>query len=110
MTTNGPLNLLPTACTLTPGAGREQVVKWQAFDADYALGVEHSDTQLVVQYARTDDAVDRLRELVAIESTCCSFVTWTIQDTDRALRLLVTGTPDQLHALTIGAAFQALDD
>lgn len=34
MTPTGPLNGLPIACTLTVGAGREEVERWRAFDVD----------------------------------------------------------------------------
>lgn len=44
MTHIGPLNGLPIACTLTPAAGKAQVEKWRAFDDDYALETERTDT------------------------------------------------------------------
>lgn len=98
----GPLNGLPTACTLTPNAGKEQVERWKAFDNDYLLEVERADARIVVHYAKIDDSVQRLRELVETESTCCSFVDWTIDDGHGDLRLVVTGSPDQLAALSVG--------
>ena len=44
----------------------------------------------------------RLRELVAVESACCSFVDWRVVDEQVHLRLFVTGTPEQLVALNVG--------
>ncbi|MGO1173859.1 MAG: hypothetical protein ACTMKU_06115 [Actinomycetaceae bacterium] len=102
MTHVGPLNALPIACALTPEAGRAQVERWRAFDDDHALDVERTDTRLVVHYARTDDAVTRLRELVATESSCCAFVDWQVEEDENALRLVVTGSTEQLAALDIG--------
>ncbi|MCW4457978.1 hypothetical protein [Microbacterium sp. MPKO10] len=102
MTHIGPLNGLPIACALGPDTGGAQVEKWRAFDAEYALGVERSDAELVVCYERTDDSVRRLSKLVATESACCSFVDWVVDDSHADLRLVVSGTPDQLAALNVG--------
>ena len=103
MTHIGPLNALPVACTLpTLAAAKEQVEKWQAFDADYALETERTDTTLTVHYAKVGDSIRRLQELVATERICCAFVDWSIDDTGRDLTLIVTGTPFQLAALNVG--------
>ncbi|MAB81642.1 hypothetical protein [Microbacterium sp. UBA3394] len=102
MTHIGPLNSLPIACTLTPSAGKEQIERWRAFDADYALDIEHTDTRLTIHYAKVEDSITRLRELVAAESTCCAFVDWGIEEGHSDLRLVVTGTPEQLAALNVG--------
>ncbi|WP_085369618.1 hypothetical protein [Leifsonia sp. NCR5] len=103
MTTHvGPLNGLPIACTLTPASGKAQVEKWHDFDAVYALRVERTDTQLTVRYSKVEDSIRRLRDLVDDESHCCSFVNWTIDDQADDLKLIVTGTPEGLSALSIG--------
>lgn len=102
MTRIGPLGGLPIACALAPGVGRDQIERWRAFDGEHSLGVERTETRLVVHYARTDDSVRRLRELVAVESACCSFVDWRVVDEQGHLRLFVTGTPEQLAALNVG--------
>src|SRR5699024_10736827 len=99
----GPLNGLPLACALTSDTGRAQVEKWRAFDDDYLLSVERTETRLVVHYSKVHDSVRRLRILVAVESECCSFVDWTINDSHADLRLVVTGAPDQLAALNVGS-------
>lgn len=98
----GPLDAVPIACTLTPEAGQDQVESWRAFDDEYALHAERSDTTIVVHYTRTDDSVQRLNALVATESACCSFVDWEIDDRNAGLRLVVTGSAEQLAALRIG--------
>jgi hypothetical protein len=97
----GPLKALPLACTLTPSAGQAQVERWHAFDVEYALGRERTHTSLIIRYTRTDNSAARLRELVAVESTCCAFVSWTINGAGDDLRLAVTGSPEQLDALNI---------
>lgn len=102
MTHIGPLNGLPIACTLTPAAGQAQVEKWRSFNGEYALQTERTDSHLTVHYAKLDDSKRRLRELVAVESTCCAFVDWTIDETHPDLRLVVTGSPEQLAELDVG--------
>lgn len=101
MTHVGPLRGLPIACTFTPDAGKAQVERWHAFDEDYALAVERTDTRLTIHYAKVDDAITRLRELVAGETACCSFVDWSIDEDHADLRLIVTGSAEQLAALSV---------
>ena len=98
----GPLDGLPTACTLTPGAGRDQIEPWRAFGDKHALDVERTETRFVVHYARTDDSVRRLRELVAVESTSCLFIDWRAEAEQKHLRLIVNGTPERLTELDVG--------
>ncbi|WP_207924473.1 hypothetical protein [Gordonia zhaorongruii] len=98
----GPLTGLPIACTLTPSAGEEQVERWRAFDDEHLLEVERGETKLVVHYAKTDDSAQRLRDLVATESTCCSFVDWEVDDSHADLRLVVSGSSEELAALGVG--------
>lgn len=98
----GPLGDVPITCTLTPNAGEEQVKRWKAFDDDYLLNVERTETMLVVHYAKTEESSRRLRELVAVESACCSFVDWRVEDEHEDLRLKVTGAPEKLAALSVG--------
>lgn len=38
----GALSTLPVACSLRPGAGRERVAKWRAFDDEHVLSVERT--------------------------------------------------------------------
>jgi len=103
MTHNGPFNEAPIACTLpTIAEAKAQVEKWQAFDADYAQSSERTDTQLTVHYAKVEDSILRLRDLVAVEPRCCAFVDWSTEESDEELRLIARGTSDQLAALNIG--------
>lgn len=98
----GPLGDVPIACTLTPSAGKDQVERWKAFDDHHLLNVERTETMLVVHYAKTEESSRRLRELVAVESACCSFVDWSVEAEHEDLRLKVTGTSEQLAAFSIG--------
>lgn len=93
----------PVACTLpTLEAAKEQVEKWKAFEADYALGSTRTDSSLDIEYANVEDSVRRLRELVAVERDCCAFVEWSIDEERPNLHLVVTGNPFELSALNVG--------
>ncbi|ODT24735.1 hypothetical protein [Microbacterium sp. SCN 69-37] len=94
---------VPAACTLTPGGGRAQIERWRAFDRAHLIDIRHEETRLVARYARTSEAARLLRELVATERACCSFVTWDVQDEPSELVLIVTGSPEQLSAVTLVA-------
>lgn len=102
MMSRRPFNDVPIACTLpTIAEAKAQVERWQAFDADYALSSELTDTQLTVHYAKVEDSIRRLRDLVAVERQCCAFVDWSIDEDHDDLRLIARGTPDQLAALNV---------
>lgn len=103
MKPTGPLNGLPIACTLTVGAGNDQIERWRTFDDEHALGVERTETRVAMHYARTGVSIRLLRELIATEIARCSFVDWMIDDSQPDLRLVVSGTPDQLAALNVGS-------
>lgn len=103
MTNVGPFNDAPIACTLpTIAEAKTQVENWQEFDAEYAMFSARTDTQLTVHYAKAEDSIRRLRDLVAVERRCCAFVVWDIEEGHDDLRLVARGTPDQLAALNVG--------
>ncbi|MBI5160740.1 MAG: hypothetical protein HY996_04900 [Micrococcales bacterium] len=91
----------PIACALPTREARTRLAAWRGFDADYLLETEDRGTEYVALYARVRDSELRLGRLVDQESVCCSFATWSIERTAHQLRLVVTGTPDALAALSI---------
>ena len=100
--TQGPFRDVPIACTLpTIAEAKAQVEKWQAFDADYALSSERTDSELVIHYAKVDDSISQLRDLVEVEQRCCAFVQWNIDESDSDLRLIARGSEEQLAALNV---------
>lgn len=100
--TEGPFREVPIACTLPSIAeAKAQVEKWQAFDAEYAVSSERSDSELIVHYAKVDDSISRLRDLVEVEQRCCAFVEWEIDETSTDLRLIARGSDEQLAALNV---------
>jgi hypothetical protein len=93
---------LAIACTLTPRQAQQRLERWRIFDADYALEVERGPGFLAVSYAKNEDSLLRLRELVAAEQTCCPFFDWRIDEQPHRLRLTVQGDDDQLATLNLG--------
>jgi len=102
MTHIGPLNGLLIACILTPEVGKAQVERWRAFGSDYVLSTERTDTRLTIHYVKVEDSIQRLRELVAAESTRCAFVDLS----HRRCRAGATADrhrhPEQFAALGVG--------
>jgi hypothetical protein len=92
--------LLPIACTLTPGVGATQLAAWRAFNDDHHLGVVEDDGSITARYARGGDAISRLAALVETEKSCCGFATWAIETDRDELVLTVTGSDDALATLT----------
>lgn len=93
----------PVACTLaTIAEAKAQVARWRTFGADYALSSERTETRLTIRYAKGEDSLRRLRDLVAVERRCCAFVDWTIDEDHDDLLLVAHGTPDQLASLNVG--------
>lgn len=106
--THGPSRDVPIACTLpTIAEAKVQVEKWQAFDADYALSAERTDSELVIHYAKVGDSINRLRELVEVERHCCVFVEWGIDEGGGDLRLIARGSVEQLAALNVPTSHKA---
>lgn len=100
--TQGPFRDVPIACTLpTIAEAKAQVERWQAFDADYALSSERSDSALIIHYAKVNDSISRLRDLVEVEQRCCAFVEWGIDESGNDLRLIARGSEEQLAALNV---------
>lgn len=78
---------LPIACTLAPGTHAERVAWIAALNRDALRGHERDGLVLRLRYQR--GAAARVRELVARESECCAFLTFTIRDSDHETALRI---------------------
>lgn len=96
----GDRSLLPVACTLSAADGAVQLDAWRMFNDDYQLEVDREPGSITVHYAKVDDAVTRITELVRTERSCCASASWRIDATHGDLRLHVTAADDALQALT----------
>ncbi|WP_345802216.1 hypothetical protein AAIB33_03730 [Microbacterium sp. AZCO] len=92
--------LLPLACTLTDGAGAEQLAAWRRFNDDYLTSIDRDRGRLIAHYENVGGAVGRLSDLVRTEQSCCAFATWSIHADHSELSLTVTGSDDALATLT----------
>jgi hypothetical protein len=84
----------PIACTLNPAEMRGRGARVDALAADALLSREPIEGGLRHRF-RADDAVEReVRELAALESRCCAFLTFAVSRERHAVVLDVTGAPD----------------
>lgn len=87
-------------CTLNTAGGISQRARWREFNDDYLLELDRVPGCLTAHYARVDDSVPRLAELVRMEKVCCAFAAWTVSAGRSRLRLEVTGADRDLAMLT----------
>ena len=78
----------PIACTLQPGDYRARLEWIAELARDSLLGVSRDDLWLKLRHAR--HVVDRVREMVAKEQSCCAFLSFEVDETDASVRLTIT--------------------
>ena len=66
----------PVACTLTASGLRGQIQRWQRLMA--RAMTERAETADGLRISFRHEAEDELRALVAIETECCAWATWTV--------------------------------
>lgn len=89
----------PVACSLTTEGLREQAGRWTRLAAR-AL-TEHAKTADGIRLGfRPEPGIEEeLRALVAVETRCCPWATWTVQATASQLALDVRATGEGVTAL-----------
>jgi hypothetical protein len=85
---------LPIACTLTPSAMTDRLAFIDDLGRDGLIAREATESGLRVRLRGTADIERRTRELIAAESSCCSFMTFSLERVDDVLVLDITGPPD----------------
>ena len=88
----------PIACTLTPGQYQERVSDLAALGARALLGHEPIDGGERLTFTDTPGVERELRDAIAAEASCCSFLTMRLWRGPHALVLDVTG-PDQARPI-----------
>src|SRR5919108_4713274 len=78
----------PIACTLQPGDYRARLEWIAELARDGLLGVSRDDLRLELRYAR--HVADRVREMVGKEESCCTFLSFELDETDASVRLTIT--------------------
>jgi hypothetical protein len=86
--------LKPIACTLSPVEMSDRASFIERLVADALLGRDEIDGGVRGRFRDTPDVERRVRELVAAESDCCTFLSFAVAHRQGELWLDVTGEPD----------------
>jgi hypothetical protein len=82
------------SCTLTPGAMTDRLALIEQLAQERLIAREPGDAGLRVRLRDTEDIERRTRELIAAESSCCSFLTFSLGRVDGELVLEISGPDD----------------
>lgn len=85
---------LPIACTLTPNAMTDRLAFIDALTTDAFVARETTERGLRVRLRDTADVEQRVRELIAAESSCCAFLAFELTRAGGDLVLEITGPAD----------------
>ena len=85
---------LPIACTLTSDAMTDRVALIEKLAEDGLIARKSTDVGVRVRLRDTEDIARRTRDLIAAESSCCSFLTFSLEHLDGELVLEISG-PDE---------------
>lgn len=87
-------NLLTTdACTMPPAERPLRLAEFDALFATSVCSVRRRAYDVRVQLTGTEELLERVRDLTARETSCCSFFTFTIEGSDRDLTLDISVPP-----------------
>lgn len=104
-----PASDVPVACTLGPVDGRARLRRWQRLNESAAPSARVVAGDLQVRYQPGPGVQEELADLAAAEQICCSFVSWSVTNSDVQPVLQVSapaGAPDAVApiAAMFGAA------
>lgn len=93
-------NLLTTdACTLPTAERPLRLAEFDDLFATSVRGVRRRGDGVLMQLTGTEGLLERVRDLAARETACCSFFTFTIEGTDQDLTLGISVPPDRREIL-----------
>jgi len=100
---------VPVACTLGPGDGQASRRRWRRPDESATSSARIVAGTLQVRYQPGPGVQEELTALAAAEQPCCSFLGWSVTNSDGQLVLLASApaeAPDAVApmAATFGAA------
>ena len=84
----------PIVCTLNPALMRGRLAWADALTADALLSREPIEGGLRHRFRADDDVERQVRELAALESECCAFLTFEVSREADAVVLDVTGSAE----------------
>ena len=95
------LPLLPVACTLGVTDGAAQLQRWRRLSDRALLSRTREPEELLLVYRAGDGTRAELQSLVDVETTCCAFLEWRVEEREDDLRLHVRGTAAELDTLDL---------
>ena len=87
----------PVACTLSSADLAAQRKRWEQLIA--RAMTERAETVVGLRISFLPGAEDELRALVAVETECCAWATWTVERATGTIVLHVRSTADGVGAL-----------
>jgi len=89
----------PVACSLTTEGLMEQAGRWARLAARALTALALTADGLRLDFRPEPGIEEELRALVAVETGCCPWATWTVQASATQLALDVRATGDGVTAL-----------
>jgi len=89
----------PVACTLTPAGLAAQARRWEQLMARALTGRAQTADGVRLSFRPGPGTEGELRALVAVETECCSWATWTVERTAGTIVLQVRSTAEGIAAL-----------
>ena len=96
------LPLLPVACTLGVTDGAAQLQRWRQLDDRALVRRVRTAEELLLVYRAEEWTKTELENLVAVETTCCAFLDWQVEEAQDVLRLRIRGSAADLDTLGRG--------
>jgi hypothetical protein len=105
-----PPSEVPVACTLGPDDGQARLRRWQRLNEAATSSARVVAGTLQVRYQPGPGVQEELTDLAAAEQTCCSFVSWSVINSDGQPVLLVSAPANARDAVApITAMFGAAE-
>ncbi|HYT10882.1 MAG TPA: hypothetical protein VEL73_09510 [Mycobacteriales bacterium] len=90
------LPLLPDGCSLDGAAGAARLARWHVLAERALVGRRREPGELRLRFGVEGDVRRELVALVEAERSCCSFVSWTLDEREDGVELVVAGRPTDL--------------
>jgi hypothetical protein len=89
----------PVACTLTASGLADQARRWEQLIARAMTGHAETEDGVRLSFRPGPGTEDELRALVAVETECCTWATWTVRRDGEAVVLDVRSAAEGVAAL-----------
>jgi hypothetical protein len=90
---------LPVACTLNQAELGELGMRWAKLAADARTERTQTKDGLRIVFRASPEAERELRALVAVERDCCAWASWSVEQRDDRLELVVRAAGEGVGAL-----------